>query len=92
METWNYELPKVKSAYQQDWNQTLITELNRIKMENNLSNPTKVKVPKKLMRLIESLEYYRYGIIGSSFIVDVIDEDSTVMNVGGIDLIIENYV
>ena len=91
METWNYDPPKVRRMYQEDWNQTLITVLNMIKTKNNISNPTKVKVPKKLMRLIESLEYYKYGIIGSNFIVEVIDENSTVINVGGIDLMIENY-
>lgn len=91
METWNYEVPKVVSFYQQDWNQTLITVLNFMKNKYDLPNPTKVRVPKKLMRLVESLEYYKYGIIGANFIVEVIDENSTVMNVGGIDLMIENY-
>ena len=96
METWNYNPPALKNHFgmldiQKDWNQTLITVLNMIRAQHNLPNPTIIKVPKRLIRLVESLEYYSHGLIGSSFIVDVIDENSTVMNVGGIDLMIENY-
>jgi hypothetical protein len=75
MESWNYEKPHYGD--QLDWNQTLVTALNCIVSENNLSHKSKIEtiVPIKFKPLIESLIFYNNDMIGDKYCIHFIDEN-----------------
>ena len=82
MITWNYNPPDNanEKIIQDDWNQTLVTEFNKIyALSTENSNDTlckkynslmKIVVPIKFKLLIESLSTYKDEKIGDRYIVD----------------------
>lgn len=78
-----------------DWNQTIVTVLNRIHAENKkkLNVLIGIKVPVKFENIIKSLYYYDSdnNTIGNVYLVEFIDDDLDYMDIEGIKLKIENY-
>lgn len=90
MEKWNYSLPEgTDKSLQIDWNQTLVTKLNSLSKE--IVGTTIVYIPIKLKPIIETLSFYCDGKIGDKYIVNFIDEDSSIIYISDIGLQIENY-
>ena len=90
MEKWNYSLPEgTDKSLQIDWNQTLVTKLNSLSKE--IVGTTIVYIPIKLKPIIETLSFYFDGKIGDKYIVNFIDEDSSIIYISDIGLQIENY-
>lgn len=93
MEKWDYKLPISQPMWdaQTDWNQTLITKFNMLAV--GVHEKTLIKVPNKLKSLIESLEFYdnTNSIIGNKYVVEFIDSDDNIINVGDKELEVVNF-
>jgi len=91
---WNYKSPK-DTPYYFDWNQTIVSTLNRIHGENKkkLNVLIGIKVPIKFENIIKSLYYYNSinKTIGDVFLIEFIDDDLDYMDIEGIKLKIVNY-
>ena len=74
-ESWNIDLPY-----------TIFTTLKRVRKKYNLSNPVIVRIPNKYKNLVESLEIYDHGLIGSNFIVNFSSSDFDIIMVDNIQL------
>ncbi len=93
MEKWNYKLPIPQPMWdaQADWNQSLITKFNMLSV--GVHEKTLIKVPNKFKPLIESLMYYDNtdSSIGNKYIVEFINSDDNIINVGNKELEVENF-
>ena len=93
MEKWNYKLPIPQPMWdaQTDWNQTLMTKFNMLAV--GVHEKILIKIPNKFKTLIDSLEYYDDNnlTIGNKYIVEFIDSDSNIINVGDKELEVENF-
>lgn len=104
MEQWEYKMPNNIKGFdvQEDWNQTLITKFNKIK-ENCFFDVAIVFIPIKFLPLMRSLYFYsddaeyekewnKKGRLTDVYIIEYIDEDSNIIDVGGEEKIeILNY-
>lgn len=86
---WDYQGHKGDGKYQKDWNQTLVTWFNKIGFkEDKVFN---VKVPNNLKSIIQSLEYYKGGMVANKYDIEFIDEDSKVIMVGDTPITVINF-
>lgn len=90
--TWDYNPPQ-GSPYQEDWNHTLISVLNRIYIENGFEGCLLVKTPIKFESLMSTLLYYREDrhMLGTNYYIEYRDVQSDIINVDGFELEILNY-
>jgi hypothetical protein len=95
--TWNYNPPegfKYYEGYQDDWNQTLISVINQIYVENGFeSSCILVKCPIKFEPLINSLYYYddKRNMLADKYFIQYRDDSSNIINVDGFELEILNF-
>lgn len=87
MEKWNH---KTKIGAQKDWNQTLVTMLNVV--SKGKISPIITLVPSQLEPLIKSLLFYNNGKIGDRYEIRFTPSDTNVIDVGGVELEIENFI
>jgi hypothetical protein len=100
MEKWNYSPPVgCENLYnhQVDWNQTFMVMLNKLSVGLHKSISTNmiiVKVPNKFKDLIYDLEFYNKGNskLSNRYIIEFIDSDSNIVQVGDKEFEIENYI
>ena len=91
--TWDYN-PPGGSSYQIDWNQTLVTVLNMIYVENGFeSECILVKCPVKFEPIFDSLFYYniKKQLLSDKYFIEYRDNDSNIINVDGFELEILNF-
>lgn len=91
MEKWSYKIPAPQQMWntQKDWNQSLMVKFNML--SNGKHEKTLIMVPNKFKSLIESLHLYDNSTIDSKYIVEFIDVDSNIINVGDKKIEVENF-
>lgn len=89
METWNYKSPLIDSSLQSDWNQTLVTILNKIVVVNDIKiRPIFILSPLKFKQIFETLQYYseEYQTITSKYTIIYSNEDINFIKVALCDI------
>lgn len=95
MEKWNYEKPDTIFGTQKDWNQTIVTALNSVVNENNLTHKRLLEtlVPLKFKSIIDCLWLYNEfeEIIAGKYCIKFTPDDINVIIIEGCELEIENF-
>ena len=85
---WSYKAQEEK--YQRDWNHTLLLSINNL-TRHIAKFPIIIKVPSKFKDIIETLIFYKNGVICDKYKVEFIEEDINIIKVLEHELEIINF-